>query len=165
MNILVFSDIHGSEKAAKIMEKAIQKFSPERIILLGDILQHEEGEVASVIRKYSGMVIAVEGNCDYAPNDKITLNIEMPRYCSYVIEGHTVHMSHVCQFVSFPPGDVVMYGHTHVKDLHKENGVTYFNPGSIALPRDECASFGLIEGKTIKLIHADSFQIIKELDI
>jgi putative phosphoesterase len=33
------------------------------------------------------------------------------------------------------PGTVVLYGHTHVVEHHTENGLHFFNPGSVTIPK------------------------------
>jgi len=166
MKILVFSDIHGLPEGAERMEKAINRHDPDRIVLLGDLLHggYNEGgsEVTAIIRKHSGKIIAVEGNCDYQ-SDSSDLNILLPHYFPMSYEGRVCHLSHRMQFVQFPNGDIVMYGHTHVKTLLNDDGVVYFNPGSISLPRDGVPSYGLMDGGTLSLHEGDTGSVLKTL--
>lgn len=38
-----------------------------------------------------------------------------------------------------------VYGHTHVKECVKRNGICYLNPGAISYPRDEQSSYVILE--------------------
>lgn len=163
MKMLVFSDLHGDDKGAERMEKAIEKYSPERILLLGDLLDGSEGKTLKVIRRYSGFILAVRGNCDRAYEEE-TMNIPLPEHNVCTYEGHDVHMQHHPPYpIAYPPGDIVLFGHTHVKELYSEKGVIYMNPGSISYPRDGRPSYGLFDGDILSLRDGDSGETLKSL--
>lgn len=48
--------------------------------------------------------------------------------------------------------DIVCYGHSHVADVVSENGIVYFNPGSLTSSRKGLNTYGIIEidGKDIR---------------
>ena len=74
MKYLVLSDIHGSLHYAKKIEEIINKESPEKIVLLGDLYYHgprnpltEEyapKEVADILNSYKDKILAVRGKWD-----------------------------------------------------------------------------------------------------
>jgi len=167
MKLLVFSDIHGSPEAAGEMKRVIEETKPDRIVLLGDILHgaFEGGsEVPSLLRKYSNIITAVRGNGDRDGDSELLL-FALPLYAGLVYEGHACHLSHYPQnAISFPPGDIVMNGHTHVKKLESVGGVVYLNPGSCAFPRDECASYALLQGGTASLFRLRDMAKLSSLE-
>lgn len=167
MKLLVFSDIHGSSEAGVKIKEAIQKHNPDKIIILGDILHGAyDGDTSliSLLRHYSNIITAVRGNCDY-PSDADDLLFSLPEYAGLVFEGHSLHLSHHPQFaISFPPGDIVMFGHTHIKELRKEKGVLYLNPGSCAFPRDEGTSYAFLSEGTAYLFDLTSQKELRHLD-
>jgi putative phosphoesterase len=161
MKLLVVSDIHGSPLGAKRLRRIYEQEQPDQILLLGDILDHGEGsEVISFFRLHAYRTSAVKGNCDSVYDEK-ALMIPLPEHRAYDYLGHTLHLQHILSWaVSYPPGDMVLFGHTHVKTLYREKGVTYLNPGSLSYPRDEAASYALITPEGVYLKDADSDKTI-----
>ena len=103
---------------------------------------------------------AVKGNCD----SFLISSAKIPDRDIFTICGKKIFMTHGNAFgVSYSTerliyaareaeADIVLYGHTHVKDCRyiEENEVYkkplyIMNPGSIAKPRDNSASFGYID--------------------
>lgn len=74
MKYLIISDIHGSFKAIKNIEKIIENNQIDKIICLGDVLYHgprnelpEEycpKKCIEVLKKYLSKIIFIKGNCD-----------------------------------------------------------------------------------------------------
>ena len=50
----------------------------------------------------------------------------------YLTHGH--HLDTAAAAVS--PGDVILYGHTHLPDFSEREGVYYVNPGSVSIPKN-----------------------------
>ena len=148
MSYLIVSDIHGSKKGIDRLIHGISIFNPDLVIFLGDLLHGgydvDERYVISKIKEIKANKIAVKGNCDFE-EDSFLLGLDMPLNRSLNIFGHTSHISHKpLSFCNFPPNDLLINGHTHVKCLYSERGVLHLNPGSIAIPRDGSPSFALI---------------------
>lgn len=166
MRYFVFSDLHGSASALK---KAISLSSfqeADRILLLGDILHggYEEAsaECAALLRNHKDRILAVRGNCDDG-SDVETLGFPLPEFRGLSFGMHRVHLSHRPQVFSFPPGDIVMNGHTHRKTLYRDAGVIYLNPGSIAYPRDGIASYATMDENGIRLHALEDDSILQEM--
>ena len=52
---------------------------------------------------------------------------------AFVTHGHLFHLD------ALPPhkdGDLLIHGHTHVLTVQHKDGMTYINPGSAALPKE-----------------------------
>jgi putative phosphoesterase len=169
MKLLVFSDTHGSEHAAERLTVIFKTLKPDHIVCLGDILHggYDEGSTAlvSLLRKYANIITAVQGNCDY-PSDADELLFCLPEYAGLLFDGHNCHLSHHPSYVTnFPPGDIVMCGHTHMKRLENIQGVTWLNPGSCCNPRDEGTSYALIENGEVGLYNLDDMSLIKKISL
>ncbi|MCR5079545.1 MAG: YfcE family phosphodiesterase [Bacilli bacterium] len=169
MKYVVFSDIHGSTQGVNRLVSICKEEKPDCLILLGDILHggYDEDDyyVARELKLLTCGILGVRGNCDYSMDER-TLGIPLPltRNIPFGNGLHTVYLMHRPPIISFPPGDIVMFGHTHRKMLEKEDGVIYFNPGSISLPRDDGPGYGIMEDNRLILMDALKREIIRELE-
>ena len=153
MKLMIASDLHGSYKYAKKMKERYEIENPEKLILLGDLLYHgprndlpEEYAPKSVIAMLNEMkeeLLCVRGNCE-AEVDQMVL--EFPVLADYMIlylEGHMIFVTHghTWNTKNLPPlkkGDVLLHGHTHIPVVEtvEEKGITYLNPGSLSIPKN-----------------------------
>lgn len=146
----------------------MEELKPDRLLLLGDLFHGSydggEKEVRDFIREYADKILAVAGNCDY-PDDYTEIGLEN-RYRACLKDfGLKIHMQHIPPSEQgFGEGDLCLFGHTHRKILYRtESGAIRLNPGSISYPRDGVASFAAIEAGSLKLIEADSLEILDSL--
>ncbi|MBQ5328070.1 MAG: phosphodiesterase [Oscillospiraceae bacterium] len=147
MKLMIASDIHGSAFYCKQLLSAFKNEHADKILLLGDILYHgprndlPEGyapkEVISMLNGIKEYIICVRGNCD-TEVDQMVLEFpvlsEQVFLCIDKIEMLAVH-----GHKPFPPvksGTVILSGHTHVPKLEESDGVTYMNPGSVSIPKE-----------------------------
>ena len=147
MKLLIASDIHGSAFYCKRLIEAFENEHADKILLLGDILYHgprndlPEGyapkEVISMLNGIKEYIICVRGNCD-TEVDQMVLEFpvlsEQAYLCLDDVEMLAVH-GHK-PFPAVKPETVVLSGHTHVPKLEEANGVTYMNPGSVSIPKE-----------------------------
>ena len=167
MKAIAVSDLHGAAIGGKRLARILEKEKPEVLLILGDILGGGYGdEIIEAVKNFKGRAFAVRGNCDDG-SEYLSLGLEnLPYNIRWSFEGHDVHMQHKPFYaIAFPAGDILLNGHTHFKCLYKEHGVTYCNPGSLSLPRDECASYALFENGKITLHHADDDSVLSELTL
>ena len=145
MKVLIASDIHGSFKYARMLVDRINEEKPDRVVLLGDVLYHgprndlpEEYSPKKVIELLSDPdIIAVKGNCDAEVDDMVL---------AFELNEDLILMREDSGFLYFchghrhlPPateGDYVFSGHTHVPKFEVERGVTFVNPGSVSIPKE-----------------------------
>ena len=68
------------------------------------------------------------------------------------------------QKIFHQPLDVVVYGHTHMEEVHDVDGLLCVNPGSPTLPRNKSLRLGTIGFLTIEQgnVDVDLFQITDE---
>lgn len=163
MKYLVFSDLHGSMEGLGKLRAAIDVENPDALICLGDILYGAyDGSVSSCASFFSDCrlpIIGVRGNCDRREDEHI-VRFALPEERVFYFKNHRLLLQHAPFYQSFKKGDIVMYGHTHVKTLHKDNDVIYLNPGSIGKPRDGEAGYAILSEEGIFLKSADSFLLI-----
>ena len=169
MKLLIASDIHGAANACERLMEAMDRHNPDRLILLGDLLYHgprndlpsdyNPKRVIALLNERASKIVAVRGNCE-AEVDQMVL--EFPCMATYNAlfdpsNGHTLFLTHghvygpglhnsVCNLPALSPGDTLVYGHTHIKVNEKSKereGVRLFNPGSVGIPKDKTASYGI----------------------
>ncbi len=151
MRLLVASDIHGSPESLRFLLEKTEALRPDRVILLGDLLYH--GPRNFLPRGYDPMpmpegfrklmdlcpVTCVRGNCD-AEVDLYVLPFAMPEG-AWIVDGPlTILACHGHRIPENPPlpverGVVVLRGHTHVPRAETLDGWTFWNPGSLTLPK------------------------------
>ena len=152
MKYLFASDLHGSRSAAQAVLERLTAEKADRLILLGDLLYHgprndlpDAYSPKEVFELFNAMPVkpfAVRGNCD-AEIDQMVL--DFPIMADYMllpmVNGSSAFITHghLFNLASPPPyrhGDLLIHGHTHVHTVQTINGLTYINPGSAALPKE-----------------------------
>ncbi len=132
MKILVLSDSHSS---LRFMRRCIEKVKPDAVVHLGDYYDDAE----SLAETYPHIPFhQVAGNCD-----KYRSPVNARLMLCYALGGVTVYMTHGhLHHVKMGLGalladawkngaQVVLYGHTHIPDCHREeDGLWVLNPGS-----------------------------------
>ena len=157
---LVVSDNHGNMSN---LEYVIERFRGkiEALIHCGDMEIPPE-----MLEELAGCpVYMAEGNCDYNfSRDKEDI-FELGDHVAFVTHGDAYGVSwgeeELVSKAQEMGADVVFYGHTHCPAFHyyEKEGVTVFNPGSIALPRQMTP-----EGPTFLIIDlADDGRLTPEL--
>ena len=161
MKLLIASDVHGSAFWCRRLMAALERESPDRLILLGDVLYHgprnplPQGyapqEVAAMLNGIKERIVAVRGNCDSEVDQMV---LEFPCLADYAVvlddgartlfctHGH-VHSPE--NPPALPPGSAFLSGHTHVKANEMRDGVHFLNPGSVSLPKDGSHSFAVYQ--------------------
>ena len=131
MKVLVFSDSHS---AISFMRLCVDTVKPDAVIHLGD--HYDDGEVLK--EEYPGLrLYQVPGNCD-----KYRVPGFVPEILIQPVFGVNMYMTHGHKHgVKMGLGalirdarackcDIALYGHTHVKDCHQEDGLWILNPGA-----------------------------------
>ena len=161
MKILVFSDSHSS---LRFMRMCIEAARPDVMIHLGDYF--DDGEAMK--EEYPGIrTYQVPGNCD-----RYRCPPDQPEICIDRIGGVDVYLTHghkhrvkqglggLLSSARTANVDIVMYGHTHVADCHREeDGLWVLNPGSCGYSG---GSAGLIEIQDGKIREV---RLLREADL
>ncbi len=181
MKLLIASDLHGGADAVRTLAARIEEFSPDKILLLGDLLYHgprndlPQGyapkQVIPILNELKDKIVAVRGNCE-AEVDQMVLDFPcMGDYAVVEADGLVMVLSHghVYNAEKLPPAeniDVFMSGHTHVKVLERRNGgLIVLNPGSTTIPKDGSASYATYEDGVFALRALESGKVLQELAV
>ena len=152
MKLMFASDLHGDFSCA---EATIEKFraeGAEKLILLGDLLYHgprndlpagyAPKKVITLLNENKMNLICVRGNCDTEVDQMV---LEFPILADYLLifeKGRRFFITHGHHYnTETPPllsaGDFLIHGHTHVLTVTPfGDGLTYLNPGSVSLPKE-----------------------------
>ena len=165
MKYMIASDIHGSALWCERMMDAWRAHRPDRLILLGDLLYHgprndlpEEyapKRVIAMLNEIRGELLCVRGNCEAEVDQMVLAFPVMADYAVLEVDGHAIYLTHGHVHGEdnpppLKPGDILMCGHTHVPCIHRHEGFTYVNPGSVSIPKNGSAhSYCMLEAGEI----------------
>lgn len=158
MKYFIASDIHGSSRYCTKMLESYHAEGADRLVLLGDILYHgprndlpleyAPKKVIEALSPLKDELLCVRGNCD-TEVDQMVLDFPILAEYAIISEGkHMIFVTHGHKFniKNLPPlkkGDVLLHGHTHVPACEDVGGITYINPGSVSIPKEN-SSHGYI---------------------
>ena len=162
MKLIIASDIHGSAYwCGKLME-IVEKESPDKLILLGDLLYHgprndlprdyAPKRVIPMLAGHKDRIIAVRGNCE-AEVDQMVLPFPcMADFAQLLVDGNTFYLTHGHHaspdaLPPLPAGAVFLSGHTHIKLDEVRTGIRCLNPGSVSIPKDGSHSILIYENE------------------
>ena len=150
MKLLIASDIHGSALYCGELLKAYDREKADRLLLLGDVLYHgprndlPDGyapkEVILMLNARKNDILCIRGNCD-TEVDQMVLDFPlMADYALLYVDGLRLYATHGHVFnpdrlPPLQPGDILLYGHTHIPAWDRRDGVLCLNPGSVSIPK------------------------------
>ena len=151
MKLLIASDIHGSAYYCTKLMDVLEKFQPDKLLLLGDLLYHgprndlprdyAPKQVIEMLSRHKDIITAVRGNCE-AEVDQMVLPFPCMADCAQLdVDGKVFSLTHghhksPDNLPDLPAGSVFLSGHTHVKLDEVRNGIRCINPGSVSIPKD-----------------------------
>lgn len=151
MKLLIASDLHGSAACCRALLEAFEREQADRLVLLGDLLYHgprnpfpEEYDTFAVTALLNGVkekLLCVRGNCD-SEVDQMVLQFPMlAEYAFLSADGVNLFLTHGHNYGpdKLPPlmaGDYLLCGHIHLPVCRKQGDITYLNPGSLSLPKE-----------------------------
>ena len=177
MKLMIASDLHGSDY---YVEQLCQRFAaekPERLVLLGDLLYHgprnalplryDTARCAERLNALSPPPIAIRGNCD-GEVDQLVLSFPMlsenavlfaDGYSLFLTHGH--HLDEARRVLE--RGDTLLYGHTHLPDFTCTDGLTFVNPGSVSIPKEDSAhSYLIFDGGALFWKDVETGAVLRE---
>lgn len=143
MKILVISDTHGDLfTLQKVMDK---NAAIDVAFFLGDGIK----EFEKIQKQYPNILfLGVRGNCDYASNAPIENIVKLKQNIFFYTHGNTYNVKENLYklFITAKKMDanIVLFGHTHKPFYQTKEGIHLFNPGSLSMPRNSFASYGII---------------------
>jgi len=124
---VILSDTHGNfsaiEKILPIMQES------DFVIHLGDF----QRDIFAYEKELGKKIISVKGNCDGGGEDRI-LEIEKVKILithgnKYSVKSNMLNLIYVAKEKGV---NAVFYGHTHVSDTFKQDGILFVNPGCMS---------------------------------
>lgn len=182
MKLMFAADIHGCLPAAQRVSELFEHSGARYLVLLGDLLNHgprnplpqgyQPAAVAELFNRQAERIIAVRGNCD-SEVDQMLLNFPITALWQQVLTDNGRlflshgHLYHPDNLPPLCPGDVLVYGHTHLPQAARSaEGVGLFNPGSVALPKGgHPPSYGVFDGAILSIHALESCAEIARLPI
>ena len=185
MKFVIASDLHGAAPAVRALMERIDRETPDRVLLLGDLLYHgprndlpqeyAPKQVIAMLNEYKNEIIAVRGNCE-AEVDQMVL--EFPILADYgllVLEGKAFYATHghVYNQDHLPPlqdGDILVHGHTHIlkaETIEAEGGrhIAVLNPGSVSIPKGgNPNTYAMLEDGVFSILTLDG-DVVKEIKL
>lgn len=180
MKLFIISDIHGSLYYLKKVMEIFERGNYDKLVILGDELYHgprnplprdySPKDVIEILNQYRDKIIAVRGNCD-SEVDQMVLNYPLMSDYSMIYLGKRRvflthgHLYNIDNPLPMSQGDILLYGHFHIPMIEEREGIYFFNPGSISLPKNNSKnSFAILEENrfTIKDLEEN---IVAEVEI
>jgi len=159
MTLVFVSDIHGRLPALHQALDAADREGADLLVLGGDLLYHgprnglfegyDPAACVPLLNAWADRVVAVRGNCDSEVDQMLLEFPIMGDFATVFAEGTRFFVTHGHRLLGedlppLAPGTVVVSGHTHLPGLRTEGGLTFFNPGSVSLPKGgHPATYGL----------------------
>ena len=161
MKLMIASDLHGSARWTAALLEAYRAEAPDQLLLLGDLLYHgprndlpDEYDPKAVLAMLNGVadeLLCVRGNCD-AEVDQMVLDFPiLADYAVFWWAGRRIYATHGHHFGEDNPpklrqGDILLCGHTHVPRCADHGTFTYWNPGSVSIPKEaSCRGYLLLD--------------------
>ncbi len=146
MNILVISDSHGK---TNLVFQLLQKLHSQLdyVIHLGDCFS----DIEYYTTIFTDLIfVTVTGNCDYFYQDNLSQIITIENTRIFVTHGHKYKvktgLEQLRRAALEVNANICLFGHTHCGEVTRSGDILFFNPGSLAFPRDGCKpTYGLID--------------------
>jgi putative phosphoesterase len=176
MKLFIISDIHGNFEFLNIALNYYRDFKCNKIILLGDILNHgprnkitkgyDPLKVSEKLNTFKEDIISVKGNCDSEVDQMLLEFPIMSSYSNILTDNKQIFLTHGHKFnkdnlPSIGKNQILLYGHTHIPMAEKNNNIICLNPGSISVPKNDTPnSFGIIENGNFEVFNIEGKKIL-----
>jgi len=151
IKILVLSDSHGDVDA---MIRAVERFSPDGVVHLGDHIRDAEQ-----LRARLGNIpfYSVPGNCDYGSDAPEVIQFSQGGIRFYATHGHRhgVKFSPLRAVLAAQEAEanILCFGHTHRALYENHSGLHVLNPGACSGVNPKCATVTIENGAVCCALH------------
>ncbi len=158
--LIITADIHGF-LSAWITAKSLLQIK-DSLAVAGDLFDTRYGsysdpdfapqEINKQIPLLKNPLFYTYGNCDvegFSPGFKHFLLFQYNGKKIFLHHGHRPITINTADALGV---DIIIQGHTHLCSLEKRNGMILMNPGSLALPRNNLYTYGVLEDNLIRLV-------------
>lgn len=155
--LIVTADVHGSYSTWITVCGLLGP--DDSLAVAGDLFDTRYGNPANpdfqpeMIREHladlTNSVYLVYGNCDvpaFFPGQADQLRFSFQDRKILMLHGHT-RLPEMDDSV-----DIIVYGHTHRAALDSQDNRIFFNPGSLARPKDGHYTYGVMEKDSLSIL-------------
>lgn len=181
MRILVASDLHGDIDSLRFIMRKAHETGPDMLLFLGDMIYHGPRnqlpgaydtrlmlkEIPADMATLPCPLQCVRGNCD-AEVDVDQMPFAMPEDAWLDADGLRIFACHGHRLPDNPPipglpaGTVLLRGHTHVPRGETIDGLHFWNPGSLSLPKGGFPrSYGYYEDGLFRVLDMQDREILR----
>jgi len=180
MRVALLSDTHGDPTA---WEKAMKAVGGVDLVLhAGDVLYHgifnpitdtyEPRRLVELLNDFRTPMLHARGNCDSEVDQLALDNHILSDFAFAQVEGTRILVTHghkhpregLVEMAVRGKVGLVHVGHTHVPEMEVVRGVTVFNAGSCALPKQEggAPTAGVLEDGRLTIFNIDTGDVYSE---
>ncbi len=155
MKIIIASDLHGSFYYVNRLIEEFNRLNCDKLILLGDILYHgprndlpkeyNPKKLIELLNQLKDKIVCVRGNCDAEVDGMVLKFPVLTPSRKIMVDGKVWHLTHGHKYnpskpkPTVKPGEILLFGHSHIPFDGKINGARYLNPGSVSIPKENSA--------------------------
>ncbi|MBI9088994.1 MAG: YfcE family phosphodiesterase [Desulfobacterium sp.] len=168
--LLVTADVHGSYGTWMLLKSLLKP--GDTLVVAGDLFDTRYGRpghpdyqpetIKNDLATLGNRFCYVYGNCDipsFYPGYAFDLQFSHMGKKIHLVHGHT-------PVSGIPSGTaMVIQGHTHIPRLEKQENLVMFNPGSLAAPRTERYTYGIVDNNRISLMDLKQNRALACLDL
>jgi len=152
----IISDTHGHEEA---WTDALRQWGRiDGVLHAGDVLSDVSTGLEEMIRTAPFPVVISRGNCDRTEHESVIGRPILSPYATVwwnsllILVGHGAPFQPLRALALQCGADLVVYGHTHVSSIVREQKTIFLNPGSASLPKGrDPASAALLDARGIRI--------------
>ena len=163
--LIIISDLHSSYSSWQVIKNIVNQ--DDEIAVAGDMFgtrypssasNYMPDEIKSEFISLPNKKHIVLGNCD-----DLNFFKNLPATLSFSFEGINFFIYHSHMPVKIPDtSQIIISGHTHIKDITKKEGRLFINPGSLSRPRDGALSYGIFSNHKITIFDIDGNELLKK---
>ena len=155
MKLLVISDIHEIKTNLGIIKEKYKEFNCDKLVVLGDLYynnnptnDYDINYVKDFLEEFKDNLICLKGNCDSKIDEMINTFPLIHELGVIPLSNKNIYLTHGHIFNDTNwkyQNTILLFGHYHYPFIKEVNNIIFINPGSISLPKNDVASFLLIE--------------------
>lgn len=175
MKLMFISDIHGIKTNLDKVKEKYNELGCDKLVVLGDLYYigprnkmidgYDIEAVKNFLESMKDNLICMRGNCDsevdisvsnFPITEKLSL-IMMENRDIYITHGHIYNETNWNK-----ENSILIYGHFHIPFIKKIETNYYMNPGSISLPRENIATYLVLDEKYATIYDVEDNMIMEE---
>lgn len=170
---LIFSDLHGSFNDLKKLSQTVDFNSFTKIFIVGDLYysgprntptdSYSPKDCFQLLNEYKDQIIAIKGNCD-SEVDEMVSEFKFYNHYETSLFGRSVIFTHGHRLEEISGlkqnnNYIFIVGHSHIKGKTVIDGHSFFNPGSLSMPKDNSKSYMILEKRKLTWFNLDTGEV------